>query len=1293
MIEISKSQKLLAKALGSVLAVLLCVFVFLPAITVNAGLPSFKDIWDSGTTAIRSVCSNVIGWAGQAVDQAVDAVTGDAEDEMVAAIGFEDIAKWSSAYLSTNLQPDKDGNVPGIKVFSSDGGGVPDAGDAGVFVAYVGKSWITSLNTISSTGASYSTYQDIPKTKNGGSTTDVIYEYCNYGYVLGQLGFDKSESGSVSIGTRVMGGITIVLYYLSLGVDILFYSVIQILKTLNPFTLFAKGINYIATKNGNGITMESYQSGTLSYTAFSGVQDFLKTWYTKIYDFSWAVLVPIFFVSLLVSLVLYRQTDKFKSKLKKYIIRIMFIVVGVPLLGGIYTAALDGMADAINPNTSPATKIICSTFVDFEAWASRGRLALTARNGDNIKDNDSLKISCTRNDSGLYTPTATEMLNSRNMAFLINNSYSMPVDMGSPIFSAYSGSGTVNNALSSGNMAGVDNATGNCAAVLNMLNRYSEGKYYTSAEFEGAAKGAMSSWINATDKGNKILNQFQTMADVTAWWVDDDSDDVVKSHRKRLTDMWHFGTGHNEIDGHLQETYDNGGTDWGVNLYANGGIKLSGTTYQENHSPTVPRWFDTTTQGGYSYHPPGSPDGYTIWITTGATVVKGSRIATIAPGMDGYSKEYGLSTCSMYNYLNTSFHDGMTLYSPSDTPTTWARENHRSVNVIGNGAVSFLYWLNCITMLLCYAVVGYFYGLGMLLANIGRMFQIVKAVPFAMLGSLKSIAELITYTIVMILEVVLTIFLYSFIAEIMFTIPDIITSPLAVALKDSYGNDSKTAYSIAMPVILIVLIIFYTWFMVKAIRMRKKFIKAMDEAAQEIVNKFIGVRGDALAQPTPGSANVNTNGGKGGLGAGLAVGGAAGLGGAALLGANNKKGVNGTDDATKKGVSSDDKKSKFGFGAGAVGTGAGLSSLLPFKGSDGESAGFDDEGVDDIRDRNVANNLDGNINGDYNEQYGDNALASGEATTKGIESGAFDVNGNPVGGYDKDGNPLNAQGIRVDGNGTPIKDVQGNYIDRQGNAADINGKPVKGLNAGSTVPAGTQNAGLPSGQDGQSANGQMGQTMPGVTGPKNVSVQGNTGVAPTMGRTGTNVSNANANVGVPYNPANPTQSATKGVKGQSSVTSKTSVPSSTSASQSHTVAVQNAQQNVQQNVNNIQNQNIQSTKNVKGMPSPKAPTQAQTQPQRQSYNPARQSYTPQAHQGGGQVAQRPQMPARTPSKAPTQNQSRPQARPQQTQAQRPMSNMPKAPQAPKPAQSTRNPQANGGVRNAPPTPPKDNGNT
>jgi hypothetical protein len=65
------------------------------------------------------------------------------------------------------------------------------------------------------------------------------------------------------------------------------------------------------------------------------------------------------------------------SAIKKLIIRVVFIGVGLPLLGSMYTGVLDKFDDSLLGQHAGPTRVVLSTYVDFEAWMMNDRLGRT----------------------------------------------------------------------------------------------------------------------------------------------------------------------------------------------------------------------------------------------------------------------------------------------------------------------------------------------------------------------------------------------------------------------------------------------------------------------------------------------------------------------------------------------------------------------------------------------------------------------------------------------------------------------------------------------------------------------------------------------------------------------------------------------------------------------------------------------------------------------------------------------------------------------------------------------------
>src|SRR5699024_6530014 len=98
------------------------------------------------------------------------------------------------------------------------------------------------------------------------------------------------------------------------------------------------------------------------------LSEWVGGWYQVLNDLSWTVLVPVFIAVFIGSALLFKKTDKLGG-LKKLFIRLLFIGLGLPLLGSMYTNTISSMSDAADSGNAGSTKIVLSTYVDFEGWA------------------------------------------------------------------------------------------------------------------------------------------------------------------------------------------------------------------------------------------------------------------------------------------------------------------------------------------------------------------------------------------------------------------------------------------------------------------------------------------------------------------------------------------------------------------------------------------------------------------------------------------------------------------------------------------------------------------------------------------------------------------------------------------------------------------------------------------------------------------------------------------------------------------------------------------------------------
>lgn len=273
-----------------------------------------------------------------------------------------------------------------------------------------------------------------------------------------------------------------------------------------------------------------------------------------------------------------------------------------------------------------------------------------------------------------------------------------------------------------------------------------------------------------------------------------------------------------------------------------------------------------------------------------------------------------LSHIGMYNYLSTDFgKTNMVVYSAAKSSSQFIKKSHYSVNLVGTGAMKLLYFLNALSLLICFTVLGVSYGFGLVVCNLRRGISMIASVPFAMLGSIRYITRVFVYTSVMIIEIVGTFFLYLFAQSLLLSLPQVVEVPIAGALNKLPGLKETAAIPLVMATFSLVILIMFTY---QAIKMRKYFIRSADEAMKGILESFFGVNsGVDLGSANKGSALKS---GLKGVAGGLALG--AMTGGGSLMATAAEGGLKGLvagtgdedeDDENKSSDSSNDKGGTF----------------------------------------------------------------------------------------------------------------------------------------------------------------------------------------------------------------------------------------------------------------------------------------------------------------------------------------------------------------------------------------------
>lgn len=644
-------------------------------------------------------------------------------------------------------------------------------GVAGAFVGYgdTDRGFYAFISSNTANAVTTSSYDAWSNVGDGGAT----YAYVRYGYLLNDLGLDDAASEGGSFGRTVFGWFMRAVHAIAGLIPQLFGLCLSLLRLLNPFTLLTSGavnsykvvynddgsVSNIAT--GTGTNVGDMLGTSVSDTGVLGdIAAVVSEIYNRLQAMGIYVIVPLLLGIMLFSILMHWGPGASPwRKVLVFLERFAFIVIGVPICAMLYTSAINQAYDIVMDEPA-ASQLVASTFVDFQGWVTNGRLGLPP--GVTLVssglDSDTGDASTTAGAASSDTVRAL-----RHNVFEINRGTGVvPIDALNPISSSSEDAGgDLNDGYYFGNMwntngfepsdlIGDDTVS---RRVGSLLSRYSSGDRYQASAWETAVNGTMSekystelgatpSTANADSNDGMIYGMYDYTDDSSDWL-----DRNVEDNKKIFSGV----------------SYANGedwsGKQW--NVFDNGSL---------NASPNV----TTNVNADISYS-----GGW-----------NGSRQDGSDPATEG-----GLSSITMYNYLSTNFTDSsVSVYSSVRSTSEYVKPSHFSANLIGSGVLQFLYGANCVAVLGIFVIIGLFYGLGMVISNLKRGVHLLLQIPGAMLGILKSIVQIIVYTIVMIMELLGTIFMYVVFTDLIIMFATMIEKPIHAAVTSSIVIGGRTAF-------------------------------------------------------------------------------------------------------------------------------------------------------------------------------------------------------------------------------------------------------------------------------------------------------------------------------------------------------------------------------------------------------------------------------------------------------------------------------------------------------------------
>lgn len=715
---------------------------------------------DANTVSFAKLASAAAGFLSDAVAHEIWVTESDSEGHS----GYETVLTQVSG------SPLKAGNAGGLL-------GYPDEANCGGVV----WDWLASRSTTASVTYSYSSLIAINELD---SSTEVSEDgtaaignplsvYAYYGYLLNVIGLDASgtDSGGFlgfldGIIRSIGGGLLGLMYQLSNMMNALFGYMTQILQFLNPFTFFGDiftatsssimGTDISGSTTGDSDPIESSEDPTVEGLLDAGTPvDKLPSLLNMGYigelltmlrtNWVWTLLIPLFFVILLWNLLVAKNKNK-SLEIKKFLWRVFTMTLLIALIGGTYTQILVILGRAYG-TVSPATKVIMSTYFDFQSWVEDAHMHIPAGEGMTSTNNFYMSVD--------GEPRNQTVLSVRSTALQLNL-YSLKKSMGDDADWAATAADTdsisINQTTVDWNQSmrsnDFDVSAESSEWVSDLLSRYGSKAKYQASDWEAYYKNAYLDYSNSDDEdsaGRSLANIIQHTDDALDW--------------KKIDD--------NELTPGKQLITNDGSASF----------ETSGETYYYNNSPNP--WNVATAYVGTrsvvvdddgALDMDGAPTGYLGYLSKNGFYILPSNNCILSP-------------MAIYNYLNTSFTStGLVVYNPELSSNAYSREFHYSVNLVGDDSLGFLYGLNAMVLMGCLTVLSLFYFLAAIFASVRRTMHLVITMPLASMGSLRFAAKLIYHAIMLVAEIVVTMLLYSVVTDLLVSMMTILESVFAYAI-------------------------------------------------------------------------------------------------------------------------------------------------------------------------------------------------------------------------------------------------------------------------------------------------------------------------------------------------------------------------------------------------------------------------------------------------------------------------------------------------------------------------------
>ena len=685
------------------------------------------------------------------------------------------------------------------------------------------------------------------------------YQYYSYGLLLNLTGLDSVGTSATDQTRNLYGLIAQGSYFAASSVNMIFETCFKFLQATNPF-IFFKDINVDVGKDElSAIDAESAAVRGGDSTAVNSVASFFGKIFNMFTNFAWTVSIPLSLLFIIITYFLTRRGRySIGSNLKKFVVKVVFIAMGIPILGSAYTQVLDGLADTQSASDEFITQAVSYTFVDFASWVTSSRLESPSDATLRIIIGSQPRLSNSVVDA-MTIRNLRKTCNAINVAsnvFKFSGANGLITSKKSGVllkdYLDYSNTGMVAN-LATSTASTASESYSNRQAVSDLLKSYTNGTKYTATMFESSVVAWMqskkSSIISYGDMFALSADKysFSQNAERKIHWLQGTVDSGTIKYDP--TDAAKTSAYADVARARFAVKNDFAGV--GYNIWNNGNLEVS----------------PQTTQNGLTV--------YSFSDLPSSSFVSGIDCSNLT----------GFSTMSMYTYLTSEFtQTGITAYG--DSSSGYTQEAHYAINLIGgNALMQFAFLSNMVAVLLGYFFLAVVYVFRTVFDILFKGFQIMGHALLAAVGFYKSIGTCICMVVNMIAQLFVTVIFFSFMTDVLFMCTSIfdefffgvfdkVTAYISNndAVASAYATDVLVTLSSLLSAFVIVFFVSF------AIKWRSYIMSMINSMVENVIGTLLGVNLSGSSDGVMGGMAkaalndaVNVAGVAAGVGGGIAL--------------------------------------------------------------------------------------------------------------------------------------------------------------------------------------------------------------------------------------------------------------------------------------------------------------------------------------------------------------------------------------------------------------------------------------